>query len=284
MKWYLVVVGSLIGLSPSSWAQVETHVLNTMYVAASSAEELLQHSQALSKFQHELLYIPFNKTHLSEAILAQQDIQRIDQALHQVSGVFHQNNYGGGLWDNYSFRGFQANPNMGADNLRNGLSVNRGLSAPRDLVNIEALDFLKGPSAALYGRGEVGGLLNITTKKPTWQSETEIYLHASSLDDYRMSVEHSAPVNDEVAYRLAIAWEDQQSFRDHVSSQRLFFAPQLSWHLSPDTQLALDGEFTQHLGTFDRGITAVDQQLLMNPKTFTGEPIKADLSRQWKHG
>ncbi|NEU35300.1 TonB-dependent receptor plug domain-containing protein, partial [bacterium LRH843] len=85
-------------------------------------------------------------------------------------------NYGGGFWDNFSFRGFSTDPNIGAQIIRNGLSVNRGLSAPRDMVNIESLDFLKGPMAALYGRGEAGGLLNINTKKPEWESSSEVNL------------------------------------------------------------------------------------------------------------
>lgn len=48
--------------------------------------------------------------------------------------------------------------------IRNGLSVNRGINAPKDVVNIESLEFLKGPMAALYGRGETGGLLNLNSK------------------------------------------------------------------------------------------------------------------------
>ena len=48
--------------------------------------------------------------------------------------------------------------------IRNGLSVNRGINAPKDVVNIESLEFLKGPIAALYGRGETGGLLNLNSK------------------------------------------------------------------------------------------------------------------------
>ena len=40
-------------------------------------------------------------------------------------------------------------------------------------------------------------------------------------EQYRISLEHTAPINDELAYRLAVAHEDNQSFRDHVSSESL---------------------------------------------------------------
>ncbi|MFZ6792794.1 TonB-dependent receptor plug domain-containing protein, partial [Klebsiella pneumoniae] len=121
------------------------------------------------------------------------------------SGVFHQNSFGGGFWDNYSFRGFSTDPNLGEAMIRNGLSVNRGISAPKDVVNIESLEFLKGPMAALYGRGETGGLLNLNSKKPQWESESELNLRANTQEQYRISLEHTAPINDELAYRLAVA-------------------------------------------------------------------------------
>lgn len=267
----------LTGINQGVFATDQVKTLDTIYLSTALASESAQHAQALTKFQHDLLDIPFNKSHLSQDVIQQQDIQRMDQALSIVSGVLHQNNYGGGFWDNYSFRGFQGNPNMGVDAIRNGLSVNRGISAPKDMVNIESLDFLKGPSAALYGRGEVGGALNVTTKKPKWTSETTLNLRGTTQDEYRLSLEQTAPISDALAYRIAAAMEDNQSFRDHVSSQRLFVAPQFSWKLSENTQVDLDTEFTQHLGTFDRGITAVNNQLLMDPKTFTGEPSDGDM-------
>ncbi|TLU26672.1 TonB-dependent siderophore receptor, partial [Acinetobacter baumannii] len=206
---------------------------------------------------HDVLDVPFNRAYLSKQIMEQQDVQRIDDALTLVSGVFHQNSFGGGFWDNYSFRGFSTDPNLGAAMIRNGLSVNRGISAPKDVVNIESLEFLKGPMAALYGRGETGGLLNLNSKKPQWESESELNLRANTQEQYRISLEHTAPINDELAYRLAVAHEDNQSFRDHVSSERWFFSPQLTWKISDQTQLDFDSEFTEHKGTFDRGVSTV---------------------------
>lgn len=258
-------------------AQAENIRLDTIQSIATATEASNSRVQAMTKFSHDVLDVPFNRTFIDAQHLQNQDIQRVEQTLSSVSGVVNQNNYGGGFWDNYSFRGFQGNPNIGADYIRNGLSVNRGISAPRDMVNIESLDFLKGPSAALYGRGEVGGALNITTKKPKWAPETQLSLRATTLDEYRFSLDHTASANDQLAYRMAVAVENNQSFRDVVSSERLFVAPQLTWKISEHTQLDLDTEFTQHLGTFDRGLTAVNNQLLMDPETFTGEPDDGDM-------
>lgn len=90
---------------------------------------------------------------------------RLDNSLDFVSGVSRQNNFGG-TWDNIAIRGFAGHENTGMSLLRNGFSSNRGFNAPRDIANIESIEFLKGPSAALYGNSEPGGTLNIVTKKP----------------------------------------------------------------------------------------------------------------------
>lgn len=263
-------------ISPFTWAEATPAVLKTIQLQAEIEDESLQQSTAMTKFSHDILDVPFNRSLLSQEMLQQQDAQRIDDVLSQVSGVYSQTNYGGGFWDNFSFRGFSTDPNIGAQVIRNGLSVNRGLSAPRDMANIESLDFLKGPMAALYGRGEAGGLLNINTKKPQWQSSSEVNVRANSLEKYRASFEHTGPINDQIAYRFAIAHEDNQSFRDHVSSKRWFFSPQFSWKISDQTQLDFDSEFTRQVGTFDRGVSSNQKQFIMDPKTFTGEPDDGD--------
>lgn len=164
-KFYLISSCSL--LSNLVWAQTSdpTSSLPTIVIQAKETDQNVITTSASTKFTHDVLDTPSSRSFLSQEILKQQDMQRIDDALNQVSGVFSQTNYGGGFWDNFSFRGFSTDPNIGPQIIRNGLSVNRGLSASRDMVNIESLEFLKGPMAALYGRGETGGLLNINTKK-----------------------------------------------------------------------------------------------------------------------
>ncbi|RLZ07446.1 TonB-dependent siderophore receptor [Acinetobacter sp. 2JN-4] len=271
---------SCLGLglfSTTTWANDPTTVLETIRIQADTSQQDVQQNSSGTKFSHDVLDIPFNRSFISQQVIEQQDVQRIDDALTLVSGVFHQSTLGGGFWDNYSIRGFSTDPNWGAAMIRNGLSVNRGISAPKDMVNIESLDFLKGPMAALYGRGETGGLLNINSKKPQWESESEIHLRANSQEQYRISLEHTAPINDTLAYRFAMAHEDNQSFRDHVSSERWFFSPQLTWKISDQTRLDFDSELTQQLGTFDRGISTVQKKFVMNPKTFTGEPRDGDM-------
>ena len=109
-------------LAPLTWAEAPPELLKTIQLQAESESESQKQTTALTKFSHDILDVPFNRSLVSQAQIQQQDVQRIDDALAQVSGVYHQTNYGGGFWDNYSFRGFSTDPNIGAQIIRNGLA------------------------------------------------------------------------------------------------------------------------------------------------------------------
>lgn len=204
---------------------------------------------------------------------------RLDNSLDFVSGVSRQNNFGG-TWDNIAIRGFAGHENTGMSLLRNGFSSNRGFNAPRDIANIESIEFLKGPSAALYGNSEPGGTLNIVTKKPQFRSAHTLDVSAGSYDFYRTAVDTTGPLNDNFAYRLNIAAEDSGSFRDHVDSARQLVAPAFTWVISDRSELSYDGEYLRHEGAFDRGIVAVNGDVNAVPhENFFSDPDDGDTTQ-----
>lgn len=267
--------------SMSAMAQSQTDQqiaeLEKITIKAEDVAETSISSTALIQFEHSLLSVPFTKSHVSEQDIKNNNIQRVSDALSRVNGVVYQDSYGGGFWDNYSFRGFSTDPNMGTSYLRNGLSSLSGIHTPRDMVNVQAIDFLKGPMAAMYGQGAIGGIMNITTKQPEWTQKNEVSLSGTTLEEYRASLDSTGALSDAVAYRLGLAYENNQSFRDQVDSQHYFVAPQLAWKISDQIQLNLDTEFSEHQGVFDRGVPMVNGQFVINKKTFLGEPSDGDI-------
>lgn len=276
MKFSPIFIAILAVISPTVFAQVAdttpNQQLETIEVVAQQETESLSQNTSATKFSHDVLDVPFSRSLVDSQSLKQNDIQKVDDAIDFASGVFRQSNYGGGFWDNYSFRGFNTDPDMGAVTIRNGFGASRGINTPKEMVNVESLDFAKGGAGSIYGRGEVGGLLNVTTKKPKWHKESIINARVNTDEKYRLSLEHTAPINDQIAYRIAVAGEDNKSFRDYVYSKHLFISPQLTWNLSDRTSLEVDSEFLHRKGLFDRGLTAVNQQFVMDKSTFTGEP------------
>ncbi|MGJ7610096.1 TonB-dependent siderophore receptor [Variovorax sp. GB4R4] len=197
---------------------------------------------------------------------------RLDDVLDYVGGVSRQNNFGG-LWDNVAIRGLPGNENTGMATLLNGFSANRGFNAPRDLAGVERIEFLKGTAAALYGSSEPGGTLNIVTKKPLWQRANSVEAYAGSHGLRRGAFDSTGPVGENFAYRLNVAVEDRDSFRDHVGARRSVLAPAFTWKLGRDTVLEYTGEFLRHATPLDRGVVAVGNRLGAVPRSrFLGEP------------
>lgn len=251
--------------------------LPSITITAEKQDERHSSSQAITQFNHDLLEVPFTKSHVSAQDIQNHNVQRISDALSFVNGVVYQDSYGGGFWDNYSFRGFSTDPNMGTIYMRNGLSSVSGIHTARDMVNIQAIDFLKGPMAAMYGQGAVGGIMNITTKQPEWEKKSDLSLSGSTLEEYRAALDTTGAINQDLAYRLGLAYDNNQSFRDHVDNQHYYIAPQLAWKISEQTQLNLDTEFSESKGVFDRGVPMVNGKLPVNKRTFLGEPSDGDI-------
>lgn len=277
LAWSILFAQFSMSAMAQSQPNGQTTELEKITIKAEDVAETSFSSTALTQFEHSLLSVPFTKSHVSEQDIKNNNIQRVSDALSRVNGVVYQDSYGGGFWDNYSFRGFSTDPNMGTSYLRNGLSSLSGIHTPRDMVNVQAIDFLKGPMAAIYGQGAIGGIMNITTKQPEWMQKNEVSLSGSTLEEYRASLDSAGALSDAVAYRLGLAYENNQSFRDQVDSQHYFVAPQLAWKISDQTQLNLDTEFSEHQGVFDRGIPMVNGQFVVNKKTFLGEPSDGDI-------
>lgn len=203
---------------------------------------------------------------------------KLDDVLDYVGGVSRQNNFGG-LWDNIAIRGLPGNENTGMATLLNGFSSNRGFNAPRDLAGVERIEFLKGPAAALYGNSEPGGTLNIVSKRPLWKSAHSVEGYVGSYGLKRTALDSTGPLSENFAYRLNLAAEDRDSFRDHVRAKREVLAPAFTWKLGRDTVLDYVGEVLRHSTPLDRGVVAVNNQLGVVPRNrFLGEPADGDLT------
>jgi len=205
----------------------------------------------------------------------------LSQALDLSASVARQNNFGG-LWNAFALRGFVGDENLPSNYLVNGFNAGRGFGGPRDLSGIESVDVLKGPRAALFGRGEPGGTVNLVTKRPTFKTAGEFRVTAGSFDTYRTDADWTTPLSDAVAVRLIGFAEDARSFRDTVETRKYGMTPSLAWRISPQSRLVYELELSRQEIPFDRGVLAINGQLGRIPKSrFLGEPgdgpMKADV-------
>ena len=205
----------------------------------------------------------------------------LSQALDLSASVARQNNFGG-LWNAFALRGFVGDENLPSNYLVNGFNAGRGFGGPRDLSGIESVDVLKGPRAALFGRGEPGGTVNLVTKRPTFKTAGEFRLSAGSFETYRADADWTTPLSDAVAVRLVGFAEDAGSFRDTVETRKYGMSPSLAWRIGPQSRLVYELELSHQEIPFDRGVLAINGQLGRIPQSrFLGEsgdgPLKADV-------
>jgi iron complex outermembrane receptor protein len=185
----------------------------------------------------------------------QQNTNILDSLNRNVSGVSARTG-GALLYDNFIIRGF--NTGLAGAAYRNGLLSPSNFYEP---ANIEQLEVLKGPAAALYGRIEPGGIVNVTTKKPLATPYYALQQQFGSYDLYRTTVDATGPIDDAktVLYRFNATYLEKGSFRgDMVNSDRVFIAPTLSWRPNDKFEANVELEYKHDTVTMDNGIPVLN--------------------------
>ncbi len=245
---------------------------NVVHVKAARQNYRALSATGATKTDTLLKDLPQSVRVLTADLLKDVGVVNLASALDLSSGITRQSNLGG-LWDSYSMRGFTGDPNFGSDYLVNGFSSSRGYNGLRDSASTQSVEVLKGPASALYGRGEPGGTVNITTKKPRFDPAYAIDLSVGSFRNYRTAVDLTGGITDDVAYRLNAAYEKGDSFRDTIETKRQFISPSFIWLIGDSTKLSYEMEYSKQEVPFDRGVVAVNGVLGLVPQSrFLGEP------------
>lgn len=264
-------------------AAVSVALANSASAIAQETPEEMEQIEVVQQRQPyrgdvPLKSLPQNIDVVSAELLKDVGVNDFQNALDFASGVARQNSFGG-LWDSFAIRGFAGDENLPSGYVVNGFSAGRGFSGRRDTSNVQAIEVLKGPGSALYGRSEPGGTINIITKKPQFTEEGYIQATAGTYSLYRLEGDYTNAINDDLAFRVNGAYEDAGSFRNTVESNKLAFTPSLTYQITDDTSLTYELEVLDQEAPFDRGIIVVDYQFGTVPiDTFYGEPNDGPMS------
>lgn len=230
---------------PASGAEAsettEVEVLPEMEVIGTSA----------TKTELPVFDTPFSLQTVPQEVIQDQNVIELKDATRNVSGVVSGNESGGSN-DNFFIRGFDLKGVVYRDGTR--LQTHR-----TDPANIERVEVLKGAAASLYGRIEPGGLVNVITKKPLDYPYYSIEQQIAEFDFYRTEADATGPITADKSwlYRAVVSYQNNESFRDFVENEQIFFAPSLTWNLSPSTQFNLSFEYLSFEDTVDYGIPAL---------------------------
>lgn len=203
-----------------------------------------------------------------QQVLQDQQIIRVDDALRNVSGVVGRLNPFGAS-TNITIRGFTTDNFTAGAFLRDGYRLNDNLGT-QETANIERIEVIKGPSSVLYGQSDPGGIINLVTKRPLPDPFYELQFQAGSFGLIRPSFDLSGSLTADrsLRYRLNLAYQRENGFRDSVTdTNRFFIAPVLSWDISDRTNLAIVMEYTNEKNPFDLGLPAIGDRVADVPRS-----------------
>lgn len=162
--------------------------------------------------------------------------------------------------------------------LRDGFS-DRGRYAPRDLVAIERVEFLRGSGAIIDGAaGLLGGTVHVVDKRPTLEPFTEAMVAADGRGRARTTLDHSASIGGSRAtYRVSAALERPSGFRDDTrGGSGVALAPVLDWPVTELTHVFVRAEVVRRSFRDDAGLPLVRESFGSPRGRQFGEPGFAD--------
>lgn len=145
----------------------------------------------------------------------------------------------------------------------------------------ERIEVLKGPPSVLYGQANVGGMVNVISKRPLDEPLNEVEVRFGSHDRLETAFDFSGLASQDgtLLYRLTGVVLDTDTQVDFTDQQRVYIAPALTWRPDRNTSLTLLGQYLKEDDVPNIGFLPAQGTLLPNapygriPRSFfTGEP------------
>jgi tonB-dependent siderophore receptor len=196
--------------------------------------------------------IPQTINYVTKEVILDQGASTVNDVVKNVSGVSQYTTY-----NDFSIRGFRTTGNRNSGNLLNGMRTQTSLWSASSLANIERVEVIKGPAAALFGNAAPGGIINRVTKKPLLQRLHTVSVNTGSWGTLKTYGDFTGPLNESksLLYRLNLGYETTDGYRDLQGRNTLTIAPSFSFIPNEKTRFNVDITYYRLDGKVDRGQT-----------------------------
>lgn len=168
-----------------------------------------------------------------------------------------------------------------------GLTVRFG-SPPT--IGTDHVEIVKGPASILYGEAQPGGFVNIITKKPRDERETEVEARGDfGLSDFHRQVgglldlDTTGPIMPgKLDYRFIAEVGDLRGWRRFDYDKPYYFAPSVTWNLDDATRATLLTEWRYEKTHYDSYLIAPHDNIDLVAPIDTTYQEKGDY--QWEQG
>ncbi|MBB1382490.1 TonB-dependent receptor, partial [Shewanella sp. SR41-2] len=177
----------------------------------------------------------------------------------------------------FSIRGFELDSG-------NGYLINGHQQWSHYIQPIETLqqvEVLKGPSSMLYGQSGPGGLVNMVTKKPTYDSMLNVGVDTDGYGSTRAQIDAGGSLNDaqSIRYRGVLVKQDTTYWREYSTTEenqdrdRWLGYLNMEFDLTDDVLLSVKYDHTQDKAGIDAGGWLDSQgNVIGNNKTIWDAP------------
>ncbi|MBY6264473.1 TonB-dependent siderophore receptor [Azospirillum sp. 412522] len=252
LLWAMAVTGPAV-LAGDAAAQTNAQtdgaapvVLDTLIIGGTpQARYDSRKTDVGGRLSGDITEIPRTIDVVPEQLLQDQHAREMEEVYRYFPNVVNNDGYGGTRED-YIIRGFRRRDDV----YRNGVRLKS--NSRIDPSTIESIQIIKGPVSDI-GQMTPGGLVNITTKKPSWTPRNHLEVNVDSHGERQTMFDSTGALSENFAYRVVGSAESSNSFRDETLVQRQFFAPTLSWVGASGASVTVGYEFSKDKRPLDRG-------------------------------
>lgn len=204
---------------------------------------------------------------ISQKMLTEQGVLTLNDAVRNAPGVGTFATFGN-TSESLTSRGYRGIPV-----LKNGVRVHsdfRGSGFLTDMQGVETIQILRGSAAIAQGLGNdlgsAGGVVNIATKTPRFINSGNVGFRAGSWEQIRPTFDLQF-VTDKLqrtAFRINGSYEKSNSYRSHVSKDRIYINPSFAWQPDEKTKVTLEMDYMHDSRTPDQGTVNLSADSVYN--------------------
>ncbi|WP_312525828.1 TonB-dependent siderophore receptor [Paracoccus sp. (in: a-proteobacteria)] len=225
--------------------------LDTVVITAGTAPaNTNEGTTGVSRLPETVFNTPREVQVIPAKIIEQQQSTTLEETLRNVPGITLSTGEGrgGSSGDQFRIRGLAAGGDVYRDGLRDfGVFTH-------DTFNTESVEVLKGPSGDSFGVGNMGGLINQSTKRANLKDETVVQGLIGSGVQARLQLDSNRVVGENQALRFNVMAQKQDvADRDHAEADRLGVAVDWGTGIGTGTEWHLSYSYLRERGTPDMG-------------------------------
>jgi iron complex outermembrane receptor protein len=137
-----------------------------------------------------------------------------------------------------------------------------------DQSNVERIEVLKGPAAAIYGKTLPGGIINVISKLAKSKPEYSLEVQSGGLDLYRTALSATGPlIPGKLLYRFDTAASQEKAFEEQRVNRIKSISGQLMWQINSNTRATL---LYDYVDEYRGGRDLLDEAVVKAGAVFKG--------------